>query len=111
MNLNPTIWGPPTWFLMFSIILAYPDNPSENDKQNIKNFFIYIGKVLPCQKCRNNFEQQFKNYPLNNDILSKRDLLVNWLLNIYNDTNKTIGKPVVTYEEIVEKTISAYLED
>jgi len=31
-NLNPNIWGPKTWFFIDSIILSYPDNPSNEDK-------------------------------------------------------------------------------
>jgi hypothetical protein len=33
-NINPNIWGTHGWTFMHYITLAYPENPSEEDKKN-----------------------------------------------------------------------------
>ena len=100
--MNPTIWGPSAWRFMHYITLSYPDNPSDDDKHNIKQFFIYAGKVLPCAKCRNNFKDHLHKYPLDDNVLSSRLTLVNWLIDIHNEVNIATGKPVVQHKLVIE---------
>ena len=37
--MEPEIWGPNAWTFLHTITLNYPENPSEDDKQNHKDFF------------------------------------------------------------------------
>ena len=82
--------------------MAYPDNPTNIDKQNMKTFFSSIGSILPCEKCRLNFSRHTINYPLNDNVLSSRFDLVNWLINVHNEVNKMNGKKVLSYDEVME---------
>jgi len=101
-NISPEEWGPSAWRFMHYITLSYPDNPTNNDKQNMKTFFSSIGSILPCEKCRLNFERHLVIYPLNDDVLSSRFDLVNWLINVHNEVNKMNGKKVLSYDEVME---------
>jgi hypothetical protein len=101
-NISPDEWGPPAWRFMHYITMAYPDNPTNIDKQNMKSFFSSIGYILPCEKCRLNFSRHTSSYPLNDDVLSSRFDLVNWLINVHNEVNKMNGKKVLSYDEVME---------
>ncbi len=104
--MDPRVWGPSGWFFMHSITLTYPDNPSDKCKEDMKRFFMCIGKVLPCYKCRNNFEDHLKKHPLDDKALSSREELIKWLIKIHNEVNRISGKPEITYQETVEKFIN-----
>ena len=84
INLNPQIWGPKGWFFLESCIIGYPTNPTEHDKTIFKNILNNIGFILPCNKCRNNYINHLHEYPLNNKILSNKDLLLEWFVKIHN---------------------------
>ncbi len=97
--MKPEIWGPHAWFLLHSISLEYPDNPTNEDKQNMTTFIESFGKVLPCEKCRVNFKSHLDKYPLNNN--SKVDL-VKWVIDIHNSVNHMNNKQELSYEECIE---------
>ena len=104
--MDPKIWGQHAWFFMHSITLVYPNNPTEQDKQNILNFFKNIVNVLPCFKCRANFKNHIKKYPLNSKVVACRENLVKWLIDIHNEVNKMNGDAVLSYSEAIQKYIN-----
>lgn len=100
-NLNPNLWGSHCWKFMHYLTMAYPDNPDDNDKKNINNFFLAIANVIPCEKCRVHFALNLKNNPLNDKVLESKYNLINWLNDIHNEVNIRTGKKTFTYEEIL----------
>lgn len=115
ININPELWGQHAWKFMHYITLSYPDNPTDVDKLNIYNFFSTISRILPCDKCRYNFSEHQKQYPLNNECLSSKYNLTNWLLNIHNNVNIATNKPIMSYDEFIIlynpiNTNSSYLD-
>ncbi len=100
-NINPKQWGPQSWAFMHYVTLSYPDNPSEEEKENIKIFFNLVGKVLPCDTCRQNFFKHMEKYPITEEVLETRFNLVKWLINIHNEVNIMHGKPIMTYEDMI----------
>lgn len=101
-NISPNEWGPSAWRFMHYITMAYPDNPTTIDKQNMKTFFSSIGSILPCEKCRINFAKHTSVYPLNDYVLNSRFDLVNWLIDVHNEVNKMNGKKVLSYDEVIQ---------
>lgn len=99
--MDPEVWGPHVWIFLHSVTLSYPKNPSETDKQNIKNFFIVVPEILPCPKCRNHFRGHYSENPLTDEILSSKEKLVKWLISIHNSVNKMNGKPEMSYESVL----------
>jgi hypothetical protein len=99
--MNPEIWGPKAWLFLHSITLAYPNNPTETDKNNYKVFFNTLQHVLPCQKCSYNFQNNFKNNSIDNHLDSKKSL-VKWLIGIHNSINEENNKSIMTYDEVVK---------
>jgi len=101
-NINPKLWGPHGWKFLHYITLAYPDQPKEQDKKNIVDFFQNISKVLPCEKCRINFNNNLIKYPLNENIVQSRDNLVNWLIDVHNEVNIETGKDIYNPNNIYD---------
>lgn len=97
--MNSTIWGPPTWFFLHTVTLKYPDNPSDSDKNNFREFISVIGKNLPCDICRHNFFIHIKYHPLTDQILNSRTSLFKWMVDIHNSVNKLKNKREYSYEE------------
>lgn len=102
MNIDPAIWGPNLWRSLHSITFAYPNNPTNNIKQSTLSFFSTLGQLLPCEKCRLNYSQHLRTHPLTDHVLSSRDLLMNWLIDIHNEINMLLGKPVISREHAKE---------
>lgn len=102
-NISPEKWGPYFWQAMHYLTVAYPDNPTENDKNNVRNFFESVKNILPCERCRSHFLMHLKKYPLSDNVLMSKYNLVNWLLNIHNEVNIMNGKSTWTYNDIIKK--------
>jgi len=106
--MNPKIWGPHAWIFLHSITLAYPECPSKEDKENIKNFFVILGSVLPCSDCQNNYTNHLKKYPLTEKILSSKVKLQKWLVTVHNSVNKSQNKRLFSYEDFLNKYSKLY---
>ena len=38
--MEPNIWGPHAWLFLHTITLNFPDNPTKEEKEKYKQFFI-----------------------------------------------------------------------
>ena len=103
-DFEPTIWGPKAWFFIGTIILSYPDNPTLNDKTTFKNFFNSLAYILPCRKCRYNYKNHIKSYPLNDKILNNKNNLIDWIVKIHN---LSMGKKI-TKKSMLNYYINQY---
>lgn len=102
LNIDPKIWGPSSWNFMHYITIGYPERPNDEIKKNTYNFFMSLKYLLPCEKCRYNFNRHLEKYPLTNDILSSKDKLIDWLIQIHNEVNISTGKPAMARNQIME---------
>ena len=71
---------------MTDLYLDTEQNTFES-KMNYMNFFKSIGYVLPCPKCGMNYNKNIQENPIDNHLNSREDL-IQWLINIHNETNK-----------------------
>ena len=54
-NIAPHVWGPHGWKFMHAVALAYPENPSAEEKKAAFQFFSSLEYMLPCESCKQNF--------------------------------------------------------
>jgi hypothetical protein len=101
MVITQKTWGPYGWKFIHMVALAYPNNPTNEDKENYKIFFTILGNVLPCQLCADHYKQNLINFPLTEYILSSRDTVLKWTIDIHNEVNKSIGKKILDYDEAI----------
>lgn len=106
--MDPKIWGPGAWLFLHSVTLNYPDNPTQKDREQIVSFFDNIGKNLPCFYCRDNFRRHLIEFPIQTD---SRKSLVYWLIDIHNDVNKELGKPIMSRQEAMDKILCMYRKE
>ena len=100
-SIKPDIWGPHGWKFMHYVSLGFPNNPSEEDKRNYKNFYTSLQHILPCAKCAQNYSHNLKKYPIDNH-LGSRDTLIRWVIDIHNQVNNELGKKEYTYIEALD---------
>lgn len=100
-NINPNIWGESFWNVIHYITMAYPDNPTEEDKQNVLAFIQSLQNVLPCENCRNHFKSNLTSYPLTNDVLSSRYNFIKWAVTVHNEVNRRTGKLEISVEHAI----------
>jgi hypothetical protein len=106
MGLLPKIWGPHMWESIHAIVFAYPVNPTEEDKQNYRNFFVALGFVLPCCYCSKSYSGFIRDgeHMLTDEALSCRDNLTRWVYDLHNRVNlKLETSYTMTYEMFCHK--------
>lgn len=96
--MNSNIWGPGAWTFLHSITFNYPDNPSQQDKNEYSDFFYSLANILPCSICQNNFKKNLNDLPIKFYLQSKK-LLTKWLFEIHNRVNIETNKKTITFKE------------
>jgi len=102
MIITPNEWGVHGWKFIHHVALGYPNNPTENDKNNYKSFFILIGTILPCHLCSDHYNENLLIYPLTDDVLMNKTNLINWTIDMHNEVNKLHNKKIYSYDEALQ---------
>jgi hypothetical protein len=108
MNLNPKIWGPHTWFFLDSVVLSLPNKLNDEQKIIYKNFFSSLQYILPCEACREHYKKNLIKYPLTDDILSTKENMIKWILNVHNNVRKNAKKIPITIRNFFEYYNKSY---
>jgi len=87
--MDTKFWGPPMWVSLHSIAHGYPNEPTEEQKQDYKTFMMSVGKVLPCRFCRESFIKFGEEMPIDNYLGSKRELQ-RWMYFMHNKVNEKL---------------------
>lgn len=99
-NINPKIWGRKYWNFMESYVKSYPANPTESEKHIYFSVLYGILISLPCEKCRNDTQNQLKKFPLDANALTNNQTLNMW----YSSIKKSIDDKVRHEKELNNKT-------
>ena len=100
-TIGPNVWGPHGWKFMHYVSLGYPQEPTENDKRNYKDFYTSLQNVLPCVTCPGTYQKNLSELPIDN-ALQSRDSLVKWVIDIHNKVNKETNKRELGYDEAIQ---------
>lgn len=100
----PSRWtqffGPCTWKLLHSVSFTFPDNPSEEQKENYLAFIHALSKVLPCPECQRDMQEYIREKTVD---VSSRSKFSTWCVDFHNYVNKKLGKSPVPYEEVARR--------
>lgn len=83
----PDEWGPPTWYLLFTIIDDMPEYPSNTE--HYRMFFESLQGVLPCQMCRDHYTRHIEIYP---PPVWSREAMRRWATDLRNKIRANNGK-------------------
>ena len=92
-------WGKHMWYSIHFIALAFPENPTNEDKRNYQYFFENLHTVLPCPHCSANYIKHLTQMPIHVDILENAEGLFRWTVDMHNLVNAELGKRLWTHEE------------
>jgi hypothetical protein len=99
-----SIWGPAMWHYLHSMSFNYPTHPTKQQKEEYKNFVLSLQHTLPCRKCRENLEKNFKELPLKQEHLKNRDTFSKYIYDLHEVVNKMLGKKSgLTYDDVRER--------
>lgn len=100
--MKPDIWGKHMWYTIHFVALAYPHNPSNEDKRQYQVFFENLHHVIPCYKCSVNYISHLNEKPITVEVLSGPVSLFRWTVDIHNLVNKELKKKQWKYTEAHE---------
>ena len=64
-----SVWGPSLWHYLHVVSFNYPNNPTNLQKKKYRDMLLNLQYTLPCKYCRINLTNNFKKFPLNDEIL------------------------------------------
>jgi hypothetical protein len=105
--MNQNVWGPHLWFSLHTISFTYPLKPKDSDRANYKSFFTELQHVIPCSVCKKNYIRHLKEFPVNEHLNSRKDI-VYWVIDLHNMVNSETGKRVLTYDEALKRYEDVY---
>ena len=105
--LNPTIWGPHYWFVLYTIALSYPNNSNDSTKKKYYDFITNLPLFLPISDIGNVFSKFLDAYPVT-PYLDSRESFIKWVHFIHNKINSYLGKPEITYYQAMNNYYENY---
>lgn len=87
-----SVWGPSLWHFLHVMSFNYPVKPTKNQKKHYKEFIYNLQYILPCKYCRINLSNNFKKFPLKNEIFENRHSFSRYIYNLHEVVNKLLNK-------------------
>jgi hypothetical protein len=87
-----SVWGPSLWHFLHVMSFNYPVKPTKIQKKHYKEFIHNLQYILPCKYCRINLSNNFKKFPLKNEIFENRDSFSRYIYNLHEVVNKLLNK-------------------
>ena len=107
MNLNPEIWGPHYWFVLYTIAISYPINPNDVTKKKYYDFIQNLPVFIPMTPFGKDFIDMLDKYPVT-PYLDSRLSFMKWIHFIFNKINEKLEKPQEDFYESLEKYYDEY---
>lgn len=97
---NPKLWGPSFWNVIHAVAYLYPvKDPLPQQRALVRNFYAMVPFVLPCSLCGMHWMQHLKEHPLTDEVLSSRETLSRWTVDMHNAANASLKKEAVSYDQ------------
>lgn len=108
MNLQPSMWGPYAWMFLYTIALGYPNNPTQEDKDGVKDLIHSLTRLLPCEMCRHNLTTKL-NGPIGarlDEATGCSESLVRYVYDLESAVAQTNGRSMKPFQEVVGGVMS-----
>ncbi|EXJ96480.1 hypothetical protein A1O1_01606 [Capronia coronata CBS 617.96] len=83
--------GRAAWKVLHTTMARFPDKPSQEESDALKNYLYLFARLYPCGECAEHFQQILKKYPPQT---SSRSSAAAWACFVHNLVNERKGKPI-----------------
>lgn len=100
--MNSEYWGRHFWKMLNCTVLNFPLEPTDENRNTYKQFFIYTSKIMPCKFCRQSLTIYMKYFPIDK-YLDDRMGICYWLWTIHSLINSKLCKPNISFKQFIKK--------
>ncbi len=105
--MDPTIWGPKLWNIIFDICWAIDrNNTSKIQQQSVTIFFESLQYLLPCKYCRMSYVQYLRD--LKGPPKSGSGNALRWAYTLRNKVNNKLKRKYKLTFEKFERRMKTY---
>jgi len=108
MILDPAVWGPHYWFVLYTIAVSYPINVNTVTKRKYYDFIQNLPLFLPVEDIGKLFSEFLDRYPVT-PYLDSRESFIKWVHFIHNKINVYLGKREITYQQAMKTYYEHYI--
>lgn len=95
---DPSLFGPPLWFVLHNGASCYPHRPSPIVQKNMMGFIDGLHVIIPCASCKEHAYRFIKNHTLAT-VTASRETLFRFFVQFHNYVNIRHGKRTMSLEE------------
>ena len=96
---SPEVNGPPFWFTLHNGAAYLPATLSPISAQRVRNFIDGIPEMQPCTKCSEHARAYIEDNKDRINNMTKGDEFFRFFVDFHNYVNKSLNKPIVSYDE------------
>ncbi|RYR55243.1 hypothetical protein Ahy_A06g030493 [Arachis hypogaea] len=89
--------GRATWTFLHTLAAQYPDNPTRQQKKDVKDLVQILTRLYPCKECADHFKEVIRANPVQ---AGSHAEFSQWLCHVHNVVNRSLGKPVFPCERV-----------
>lgn len=98
-NPETSEWGPHFWYAM-RMGARRPSRPmTDQDVERLKDFYMSLVSVLPCETCSNHYREILERRPLTERILRSKPRLCDWVEQVRRDVDRIVYETDITPSE------------
>jgi hypothetical protein len=97
-------WGPLGWATLHSVAAAYPDSPTEYEKEMLSRWIKSFNETILCPSCMKHFADMLSDYAQKHpDWRNSRKDFSQFVFRAHNTVNVRTRKPVYTFKQSIEQ--------
>ncbi|XVF45006.1 hypothetical protein PTKIN_Ptkin02bG0170800 [Pterospermum kingtungense] len=89
--------GRATWTFLHTLAAQYPENPTRQQKKDVKELMSILSRMYPCKECADHFKEVLRANPVQ---AGSHDEFSQWLCHVHNVVNRSLGKLVFPCERV-----------
>ena len=103
VQMDPNVWGPPMWDMLFTLAFKTP----QTEVEKLQTIFALLEKVIPCQHCRRSYTLYRKQVRPTISIRSGEiDSAAMWLWTIHDMVNQKLGKICIDFDKLKKRHLT-----
>ncbi|KAK2354327.1 FAD-linked sulfhydryl oxidase ERV1 [Trifolium repens] len=77
--------GRSTWTFLHTLAAQYPDNPTRQQKKDVKELVQILSQMYPCKECADHFKEVLRSNPVQ---AGSHAEFSQWLCHVHNVVNR-----------------------